>query len=65
MQTVRVRIWAENAGVVVSQWAADSVGIWLEKGGVTTQRNVNTVRDHVCEIAQLMGISNNQGAGPE
>jgi hypothetical protein len=65
MPTLQVRVWAENAGVGVSQWAAETMGIWQEKGGLTTQRKDNKVRERVWEIAQSMSISNKLGAGPE
>ncbi|KAF8544225.1 hypothetical protein BDD12DRAFT_801460 [Trichophaea hybrida] len=65
MPTQQVRLWAENAGVAVSQWAAETMGICQEKGGLTTQLNDNKVREHVWEIAQSIRISNKLGAGPE
>jgi len=65
MPTLQVRVWAENAGVGVSQWAAETMGIWQDKGGLTTQRIDNKVRERVWEIAQSMNIINKQGAGPE
>jgi hypothetical protein len=65
MPTLQVRVWAENAGVGVSQWAAETMGIWQDKGGLTTQRMDNKVRERVWEIAQSMSIINKQGAGPE
>ncbi|KAF8533638.1 hypothetical protein BDD12DRAFT_898353 [Trichophaea hybrida] len=65
MPTQQVRSWAENAGVGVSQWAAETMGIWQEKGGLTTQRKDNKVRQRGWEIAQSMCISNKLGAGPE
>jgi hypothetical protein len=37
MPTLQVRVWAENAGVGVSLWAAETMGIWQDKGGLTTQ----------------------------
>jgi len=65
MPTLQVRVWAENAGVGVSQWAAENMGIRQEKGGLTTQRIDNIVRECMWEIAQSMSIINKQGAGPE
>jgi len=65
MPTLQVRVWAENAGVGVSQWAAETMGIWQDKGGLTTQRMDNKVRERVWEIAQSMSIINKQGASPE
>jgi len=52
MQTLQVRVWAENAGVGVRQWAAETVGIWQDKSGSKTQRIDNKVRERVWEIAQ-------------
>jgi len=37
MLTLHVHVWAKNAGVGVSQWVAETMGIWQEKGGLTTQ----------------------------
>jgi len=65
MPTLQVRVWAENTGVGVSQWAAETIGIWQNKCGLTTQRIDNKVREHVWEIAQSMSIINKQGASPE
>jgi len=65
MPTLQVRVWAENTGVGASQWAAETMGIWQDKGGLTTQRIDNKVRECVWEIAQSMSIVNKQGAGPE
>jgi len=65
MPTLQVRVWAENAGVGVSQWAAETMGIWQDKGGLATQRIDNEVRERIWEIAQSMIIINKQGAGPE
>jgi len=62
MPTVQVQVWAENTCVGVSQWEADTVGIWQEMGGLTTQWKDNKLREHVWEIAQSMTISNKQGA---
>jgi len=31
MPTQDVRLWAENTGVGVSHWAAETMGIWQEK----------------------------------
>jgi hypothetical protein len=36
MPTLHVRVWAENTGVGVSQWAADTMRIWHDQGGLTT-----------------------------
>jgi len=65
MPTLQVRFWAENSSVGVSQWAAESSSISQDRGGLTTQRIDNKVRERVWEIAQYMSISNMQGAGPE
>jgi hypothetical protein len=65
MLTLQVRVWAENAGVGVSQWAAETMGIWQDKGGFTTQPIDNTVRERIWEIAQSIGIINKEGAGLE
>jgi len=65
MPTLQVRVWAENGGVGVSQWAAETMGIWQNKGGLTTQRIDNKVRERIWEITQSMSIINKQGAGPE
>jgi len=64
MLTLQVHIWAENAGVEVSQWAPETIGIWQEKGGLKTQQKANNVRDRVREIALSMSISNKLGSGP-
>ena len=65
MRTLHVRVWAENPSVGVSQWAAETMGISQDEGGLTTQQIDNKVRMHVWEIAQSMSIVNKQGAGPE
>jgi len=65
MPTVQVCVWAENAGVGVSQWAAESIGIWQDKGGLTTQWIDDKVRQPVWEIAQSVSIINKQGASTE
>jgi len=65
MPTLQVRIWAENAGVGVSQWAAETMGIWQNMGGLTTQRMDNKVRERIWEIARSMSIIHKQGASPE
>jgi len=63
--TIQVPIWAENPGDGVSQWAAETMGIWQDKGGLTTQQIDNKVRERIWEIAQSMSIINKQMAGPE
>jgi VanZ family protein len=65
MPTLQVRVWAQNAAVGVSQWAAETMGIWQDKSGLTTQRMDNEVRERVWEITHFMSIINKQGAGPE
>jgi len=65
MPTLQVGVWAENAGVGISQWAAETMRIWQDEGGLTTQRMDNKVREHVWEIAQSMSIINRQGASRE
>jgi len=65
MQTFQVRVLAGNAGVGVSPWAAETMGIWQDKGGLTTQWMDNKVRERVWEIAQSMSIINKQHSGPE
>jgi len=61
MPTLQVRIRAENAGVGVSQWAADTMGIWQHKGGMTREWIDNKMRERMWEIAQSMSIINKQG----
>jgi len=41
------------------------MGIWQDKGGLTTQQIDNKVRERVWEIAQSMSIINKQGPSPE
>jgi len=65
MPTLQVRVWPENTFVGVSQWSAESMEIWQEKGGLTTLQKNNKVRGHGWEIAQCMRISNTKGASPE
>jgi len=65
MLTLQVGIWADNAGIGVSQWAAESIGIWQDKGGLTTQRTDDKVRVRVWEISQSRSIIIEQGAGRE
>jgi hypothetical protein len=65
MVTIQAWVWAENTGFGVSQWAAETMGIWQDKGGLTTQWMDNEVRERVWEIAQSMSIINRQGAGPK
>jgi len=65
MLTVQVRVWAKNAVVGVSQRAAETMGIWQDEGGLTTQRIDNTVRECIWAIALSLSIINKQGTGPE
>jgi hypothetical protein len=65
MLTLQVRVWAENAGVGLSQWAAETMGIWQDKCGLTIQQRDNKVREPVWEIAQSMSIIKKQGASPK
>jgi len=65
MPTLQVCAWVKYTGIGANQWAADTMGIWQDKGGLTTQRIDNKVRERVWEIAQSMSIINKQGAGPE
>ena len=65
MPTLHLRVWAENAGVAVSRWAAQTPGIWRDKGGLTTRQIDNKVRERDWEIAKSMSIINKQGAGPK
>jgi len=58
MTMLQVRVWAENARVGVSQWAAETMGICQDKGGLTTQQINNKVRERVWEIAPSMSIIN-------
>jgi len=63
--TLQVCIWAEHAGVGVSQQAAKIIGIRQQKDGLTMQKKGNKLRERVWEIAQLISISNRIGDGPE
>jgi len=65
MPTLQLCICAENAGVGVSQFAAETMGISQEIGGLTSQWKHNTVRERIWEIASSMSISNKQRDGPE
>jgi hypothetical protein len=65
MPTLQVRIWSENTGVEGSQWAVETIWIWQDTGGLTTQWMDNKVRESVWEIAQSMSIIYKHGAGPE
>jgi len=65
MLTRQVRVWAENEGGEVSQWAAETMAIWQDRGGSTTQWMDNNVMERVWEIAQAMSIINKQSASPE
>jgi len=65
MSTQQVHISAKNCGFGVSQWAAETIGIRQEKGGLRIQRIDNKVIERIWEIAQSMSIMNKQGASPE
>jgi len=65
MPALQVHVCAENAGVGVSEWAAETNGIWQGKGCETTQQKDTKVRECVWELAQSMCIINTQGTGPE
>jgi hypothetical protein len=56
MPTLQVRIWAKNSTVGVSQWAAETMWIWQDIGGLRTRRIENKVIEHVWEIAHSMSI---------
>jgi hypothetical protein len=47
MATLQLRVWADNAGIEVSQWAAETMGIWKDQGGLTTQQVDNKVRERI------------------
>jgi len=47
MLTLQVRIVAQNAGVGVSQWAAETMGMWQDKGSLTTQWIDHKVRESI------------------
>jgi len=64
MPTLQVRVWAASAGVGVMEWTAETIRIWQDKGGLTTQWIDNEVRERIWEIAQSMSIINKQGARP-
>lgn len=55
----------ETAGGGVSQSAAETIGIWQDRSGLTTQRIDNTVRKCIYDIAQSLSIIHIEGAGPE
>jgi len=65
MPTLQVRIWAENAGVGVSHLAAETMGVWWDKGDLTTQQINDKVRECFWEITQSVTFINKQGPGPE
>jgi hypothetical protein len=56
MPTLQVCIWAKNARVKVSHLARETLGIWQDKGGWTTQQIDNKVRERIWEITQSMKI---------
>jgi len=65
MPTPEVRVWAKNAGIGVSQWAAETMGIRQDKGGLTTQQIDNEVRERIWDIVQSMSIIIKQGTSPK
>jgi hypothetical protein len=65
MLTLQVRVWAENANVGASQWAAATMGIWQDKGGLTTQQMDNKVMELVWEIAQTLSTIHKQCTSPK
>jgi hypothetical protein len=62
---IHVHVWTEKAGIGVSQCAAENMGIWQQKEGLTTQQIDNKVREWVWVIAQFMSIITRQGASPK
>jgi len=62
MRTLQVRICAKNTCGGVRQWAAETMRIGQENGGLTEQQIDNQVRERIWEIAQSMGIMDKQGA---
>jgi len=65
MPTPQIRVWAKNVSVGVSQWLAETIEMWQDKGGLTTQRIDNKVRERTLEIPKFMSIINKQGTGPK
>jgi len=65
MPTQHVHLSADNTSVGVRQWAVETMAIWQEKGGLTTQWKDNIVREHVWVLAQSMNIRNKRCAGCE
>jgi hypothetical protein len=43
--TQQACLWAENSGVAVSQWSAETIGICQEKWGLATQWKDNQVKE--------------------
>jgi hypothetical protein len=65
MPTLQVCVWAETAGIGVSQLGAEAMRIWQEKGDLTTQQIKDNVRERILDITQSMSIINKQGPGSE
>lgn len=65
MLTLQAHVWAENTGIGVRQWAAESMGIWQGKVGLTTQQMENEVNKVIWEITHSVSIITKQGTGPE
>jgi len=63
IRTLPVCIYAKNGSFGASHWAAESLGIGQDKGGLTTQWIDIKVRERVWEIAQSMSIITKQDAG--
>jgi hypothetical protein len=63
MPILQFRVWATHAGVVVSQWAADTIGISQDIGSLAIQWIDTKVRERIREITQSMNMINTHGAG--
>lgn len=63
MPTLQVCVWAETAGIGVSQLGAEAMRIWQEKSDLTTQQIKDNVRERIFDITQSMSIINKQGPG--
>jgi len=65
LPTQQACLWAENSGVGVSKWPAETMGIWQEKWGLTTQWMDNQVRECIWKIILSIIISNKLGDSPK
>jgi len=65
MAILQIHVWVKNAGVGVSKFTAETMGIWQDTGGLTTEWIVNEVRECVWVITQSMSIIKMQGTGPK